>query len=44
MGKLSPPPIHPFVPQTADALPVELQRLDGDHVLHRMALHGPTTG
>ena len=36
------PPIHPFVPQTKDALPVELQRLDRDHVLHRMGLHGHT--
>ncbi len=36
------PPMLPFVPQTADALPVELQRLDGSHVLHRMGLHGHT--
>jgi len=37
-----PPPIHPFVPQTTDALPVELQRLDRSHMLHRMGLHGHT--
>ena len=37
-----PAPIHPFVPQTTDALPVELQRLDQSHVLHRMGLHGHT--
>lgn len=37
-----PPPIHPFVPQTTDALPVELQRLDRNHMLHRMGLHGHT--
>ena len=36
------PPIHVFVPQTTDALPVELQRLDQDHVLRRMGLHGHT--
>ena len=30
------------MPQTADALPVELQRLDSTHVLHRMGLHGHT--
>ena len=36
------PPIHPFVPQAADAPPIEVQRLDGNHVLHRMGLHGHT--
>lgn len=36
------PPIYSFVPQTADALPVELQRFDRSHVLHRMGLHGHT--
>ena len=30
------------MPQTPDALPVELQRLDRDHMLHRMGLHGHT--
>lgn len=39
-GAATPPPIHAFVPQTADALPVELQRLDHRHALHRMGLHG----
>lgn len=34
------PPIYPFVPQTPDALRVEVQRLDRSHVLHRMGLHG----
>ena len=38
MGK--PPVVHHFRPQTADGLPVELQRLDARHVLHRMGLHG----
>ncbi len=37
-----PPPIHPFVPQSADTPPVEVQRLDDNHVLHRMGLHGHT--
>ena len=37
-----PPPILPFVPQCAEAPPVEVQRLDRSHVLHRMGLHGHT--
>lgn len=41
-GPDQPPPVHAFVPQTTDALSVELQRLDRDHVLHRMGLHGHT--
>jgi AraC-like DNA-binding protein len=30
------------VPQSADAPPVEVQRLDRNHILHRMGLHGHT--
>ncbi len=41
-GAGRPVPIHPFVPNTEDALAVELQYLDGSHKLHRMGLHGHT--
>jgi AraC-like DNA-binding protein len=43
MNRNAPAPIiHRFVPQTADCLFVEAQRLGADHILRRMGLHGHT--
>src|ERR1700689_4946689 len=39
---LQPAPSYGFAPQSADGVMIEVQRLNRDHVLTRMGLHGHT--